>query len=676
MNRFIKNKKILFSIVVVVLLIVTYLGISYSAPLENDVEVTTNSDLTYYLNVYYDGVDRNGLKSDDATVANINSGYMYITDKLPDGLIFQGFVTTPDGTIGAVRRSDENVSCLGKVVDDTNEDSADSGIWDSSHTEYTYHGLHYNENNRTVSFKVKNLQAGCKLTVGIITKTPASVDDPLTDVIETRRDFYNFGQIREDSLTVISNTVHVFMGKADLPMYNVIYQYTGTVPANAPSVPLQTSYVAESTVAVSAPINLEGYTFSGWTTSDATITNGSFTMPSNNVILEGSFSEIPKYNVRYEIGETSPSGYVLPTTKSYYPESNVKVDSLSEGDIVNGYRFSGWSTEDVTISNDKDFIMPNKNVVLVGEFSEVTYTVTYAFYDAVLPPNSESLLPEVASYKPGVIVTHPTIIEPAGYKFLGWYKEDNFVMPEENVIIYGEWMKQVGTFEPTITKTIAFPKDYYKVGDDIAYIIEVTNTASFPIHDVIVKESNSGASFSSSDSYENLSDHYVKIPNLAAGASVTIYANYIVKNTDKNRVINEVEIVGALADNNYVLKDKEYKASTIANLAPKLTICKNVTGPSVPNKFQFHITADKYDTWVVLEKDECSSLYLNPGTYRITEIVPQEYQLTLTSGISGNGSTIQINQGNDYDVTFTNRFIKKGYYHSFGRIENTITAIG
>ncbi len=672
MNNIFKNKKILIPVIAIVIAFVAYLGISFSVPLENDVEVTPNSDLTYYLNVYYDGVDRNGVKSNDTTVSNINSGYMYITDKLPDGLTFQGFVTTTDGTIGAVRRDDENTSCLGKVVDDTNEDGVDSGVWDDGHTEYTYHGLHYNESDRTITFKVKNLQAGCKLTVGIVTKTPATIDDPLTEVIEKRRDFYNFGQIREDSLTVISNTVHVFMGKGDLPMYTVTYQYTGTVPSNAPAVPLQTSFIEGSKVAVSAPVDVEGYTFSGWSTSDVTINDGSFIMPSSNVTLIGSFSQVSKYNVTYQINGTRPNGYSSPNAKSYYPKSTVRVDSLSEGDIINGYRFSGWSTSDVTVSNENDFTMPNDNVQLRGEFREVTYTVTYAFYDTVLPPNSDSLLPEPASYKPGVRVTHPTITEPSGYKFLGWYKEDNFVMPEENITIYGEWMRQTGTFEPTITKTINEPNRYYEPGNQIFYEIVVTNTASFPIHDIVIKESNNDARFFQSDNYVILSDHYVKIPSLAAGASTIIRARYYVKETDNNRVINEVEIVGALADNDYVLKEKEYKASAVANLASKLTICKNISGPSVPNKFQFHVTGTNYETWVVLAKDECNSFYVSPGTYQIKEIIPQEYEISSISGLTSNGSNLQIDQGNDYTVTFTNRFIKKGFYHSFGRIENTL----
>ena len=58
----------------------------------------------------------------------INSGTLFVEDKLPDGLEFTGFVTTDDGSIGAVKRSDGTL-CTGKVIDDTNEARTDSVWW-------------------------------------------------------------------------------------------------------------------------------------------------------------------------------------------------------------------------------------------------------------------------------------------------------------------------------------------------------------------------------------------------------------------------------------------------------------------------------------------------------------------------------------------------------------------
>ena len=81
MKKIFKNKKVLFVLIGLLVVAVTYLGISFSEELENDVEVTPNTTLTYYLNVTYDGIDRNGVHSDDTTIANINSGYMEVTDR-------------------------------------------------------------------------------------------------------------------------------------------------------------------------------------------------------------------------------------------------------------------------------------------------------------------------------------------------------------------------------------------------------------------------------------------------------------------------------------------------------------------------------------------------------------------------------------------------------------------
>ena len=675
MKRIFKNKKILFIMIAIVIVIGTFLGISYSEELQNDVEVTRNSILTYYLDVTYDGIDRNGVASSDTTVSSIRSGYMEVKDKIPDGLTFEGFITTSNGTIGAVRRNDENTACTGRVVDDTNEAFNDHGTWNAGNTEYTYHGLHYDASTRTVSFKVYNLQAGCKLTVGIITRTPAEIDDPTTtNVVETRRDFYNFGNIIEKSLSKNSNTVHVYMGNANAPLYNVTYSYTGTVPSNAPAVPSMNSYAQGATVGVANDPLVEGYSFSGWTTSDATVSNGSFVMPNSAVTLTGSFTEKAKKNVRYTITGTSPDGYVVPLTKNYYQDAIVDVDSLSVGDVFNGYRFLGWGSSDVTISDDKNFVMPNQDVTLVGSFEPVTYTVTYAFYDGVLPPNSDTLLPADETYSPGDIVTLPTINEPNGYQFFGWYKEDNFIMPDNDITVYGEWGVRAGTFEPTIAKAVTSSKSYYREGDVVTFRTTVTNTAAFTITDVIVSENNTNAVFTDGTGYEIVTDHFVKIPTLASNASIDIYSSYTVHSTDTNTVTNEVELVSALAGNGYILYDKDYKATVNFNIQPKVTICKTITGPVVSNKFQIKVTGTGYETWVVLDEDECKDISVDPGTYTIKEVIPQEYELSSVTGISSNGGTLTVTSGVNSTITFTNRFKNKGFYHSSGRVENTITS--
>ena len=74
-------------------------------------------------------------------------------------------------------------------------------------------------------------------------------------------------------------------------------------------------------------------------------------------------------------------------------------------------------------------------------------------------------------------------------------------MPEEDVIIYGEWIVSKGLFEPKITKEIINKSDEYRLGEEVKFKIVVTNTVEFDIKNVIVKENNNLSKFSENDDY-------------------------------------------------------------------------------------------------------------------------------------------------------------------------------
>lgn len=665
MNK--KNKEILiYTFSVLFLLLFVVIGFSASSILENDVKVTPNSELIYYLNVTYDGVDKWGIESSDSTRAEISSNIIHVEDKIPEGLIFNGFITTSTGSIGAIGRNDGQ-ACTGSVVDNT----------DGTETLNSYHGLYYDETTKTVSFDVKNLQAGCVLTVGIKTKTP-TVDDPTTPERELRRDFYNFATFQEENFTGKSNTVHTWMGTDELAMYKVTYIYEGEVPEGAPSAPEEMEYVTGTQVGVANTVNVEGYKFSGWKTEDAVITSGSFKMPAQNVILKGNFEKIPKNKVIYEIEGITPDEYFVPLTKEYYPSSKIKVDSMKKGDIFNGYRFLGWTIENITIDSDNEFDMPSNDVVIIGKFEEVKYSVSYQFYDGILPPNSDSLLPETKEYKAGEkVILENVKEEPNGYAFLGWYKEKEFIMPENDIVIYGEWKIQNGLFSPTITKEVIGTKEYYQPGDIVKYQVTVTNNANFEIKNVIVKENNEKAYFIDGIGYEVASPHNVRISSIPANSSVIIYAEYKVSTTDHGTIKNEVEVTGALADNDYELDPNGiYKDDAYFKVKSKIKICKEVDENKVAHaddKFQINIKGESYDSWIILESGECGYAYVTPGTYTITEVLSQDYSLEKIEGsISSNGETITIEPDKTYNITFYNKYKNNGFFHSVGRVVNKI----
>lgn len=628
-----KKKIVIFglSVSLFVALLIVLINRSFAVPLDDGARVAPNSDLTYYIDVIYDGKDATAVSSSDTVTANVNSDYIYVEDKLPDGLTFKNFVTTSDGTIGAVKRSDGS-SCPGYVVGDSA-------------------GLVYDDTTRTVSFKVKNLQAGCKLTVGIVTTTPSLPRGK-------RLDFYNTAFARENNFTFKSNTVHVFMGDEEATLYTVTYKYTGTVPDGAP-VPEVGSYSGGTTVGVEANPTIAGYTFSGWSTSDVTVSNNSFTMPSKNVTFTGSFTAKTKYTVSYSISGTLPEGFVAPTTKSYGAGDDVVLDTLKVGDVINGYRFLGWSST-VDLS-DGIFQMPSSNVTIIGRFEQIKYTVSYQFQGAVIPSNADSLLPASATYAPGEIVTVASEPVASGYKFLGWYKSATFEMPEEDVVIYGEWMRFSGYFVPTITITIPNQKSIYQNGEVVNFQITVKNNASIAINDVMVQDYLDGATFNTGSNYTILSDSIAKISTIAAGGSVTLTAKFTAGSDVVKDYVNTVELTGAIANNYYYLDTtKDYKVSAhfkVANIELKINLVDASTSSSLTGG-NFSLCSDSSCTTVVATGNDFKGLIPNTIYYLKQTKVPSGYMMTTDFEIArlrvSNDGSLILYGGNNVSVPGSN----------------------
>lgn len=608
---------------------------------ENHIRVNENSELTYYLDVIYDGKDSEAITSSDTATAEVKSGNIFVQDKIPEGLTFKRFLTSEDGTIGAVKRSDGS-SCSGYVVDDAA-------------------GLKYDAATRTVSFTVKNLKAGCKLTVGIVTQTPY-----LKDYGVDRMDFYNTGHAWENKQSKDSNTVHAYIGREDMIDYTVSYKYTGDIPDGAPNPPGNTSYIAGAPVGVEANPVVPGYTFSGWTTQDVTVTNNKFNMPEKNVIFTGSFTKNRVYNVSYTVNGDIPEGFKPPTTKQYEAGLDVKVDSLKAGDVINGYRFLGWTTTaPVDITKDS-FIMPNQNVEIVGQFEKVKYKVEYAFQGTVIPTNPSSVLPPTEMHNPKDIVTVKTNIpsttcnvnggtETKPCTFLGWYSKDTFEMPEKDVLIYGEWKITDGVFSPILTKSLAENREYYKKGEEVRFKITVSNTENYDIHDVLLNEKLEGVTFVEGDSYTLLNEKYVKIPTVKANGNVVVNAKFIAGDEIIQKYTNHVELIGAIADNDKVLDtSKDYIAEEtfyVSNIG--LTINKVNNKNQKLNGANFTLYKNEELTDKVGEGLSYQGLEPNKTYYLRETVAPDGYKLlnkTVAIVVDGDGKMTVDN----YQVSYNN----------------------
>ena len=165
--------------------------------------------------------------------------------------------------------------------------------------------------------------------------------------------------------------------KGTAPRYNVTYEYTGTVPTGAPELPKEASYKAGDPVEVAAAPTLNGYTFSGWSTTDATVgSDGSFTMPSNKVTLTGSWtlrSDL-SYTVHY-----------------YWNGTN---DKVAEDKTVDGKTFNETVTEKpATVPGYTPVSADSKTITIRTGTNEITFyyykNVTLTAEDRIVTYNGQ-----------------------------------------------------------------------------------------------------------------------------------------------------------------------------------------------------------------------------------------------------------------------------------------------
>ena len=147
--------------------------------------------------------------------------------------------------------------------------------------------------------------------------------------------------------------------------YTVTYKYIGDVPAGAQLPSDNTQYKEGDPVTVKPAPTLDGYTFSGWTptTENVTIENGKFEMPANNVVLEGSWTKLEGYTVKYMWGDT-----VLDTKAGAALAVGMNTPNESPKSIE-GYTPKSNDPISIKISTD-----PNENVIIFEYYKNVTLT--------------------------------------------------------------------------------------------------------------------------------------------------------------------------------------------------------------------------------------------------------------------------------------------------------------
>lgn len=137
--------------------------------------------------------------------------------------------------------------------------------------------------------------------------------------------------------------------------------------------------------------DIEGYTFSGWqiqSPEGLEISNGTFTMPQNDVVLFGEYTK-NSYNVIYEAYDVD--GNEISLDPAVYGDAEYfNGDEVTVAPVLTDeeYTFDGWKVKSPanlaviqSAGGEKTFTMPESNVVLTGRFidptAEVVYTITY-----------------------------------------------------------------------------------------------------------------------------------------------------------------------------------------------------------------------------------------------------------------------------------------------------------
>ena len=156
--------------------------------------------------------------------------------------------------------------------------------------------------------------------------------------------------------------------KGTIPSYQVKYAYTGTVPAGAPALPADETHKLHTDVTVAAVPALDGYIFSGWTTGDASVSDGQFKMPGKDVTLTGSWT------LRSD----------LSYTVNYY--WNGTTDKVAPSKTVDGQTFNAAVTESpIGVTGYTPVSADSKNLTIGTGTNEINF---YYYQNVTLTANS------------------------------------------------------------------------------------------------------------------------------------------------------------------------------------------------------------------------------------------------------------------------------------------------
>lgn len=238
--------------------------------------------------------------------------------------------------------------------------------------------------------------------------------------------------------------------------HTVTYQYEGTVPDGAPTVPAKVDSWYGANVSIAEPPTLAGYVFSGWTTdtAGAVIDKGILTMPNTNVVLKGIWTKdvattamvtFRIANGTWADGSTADKQILILLHEGKGTLDAADIPTGMKAD--SGYTGGTWdrqpdTTADAVTGNllyTYSFHRDGGHGGNGGHGGSTRYTLTYV--------SNGGTEYKAERYSSGTTVKLSKTPVREGYHFTGWYADKNLtdkidrIQMTKNKTVYAGWEK-------------------------------------------------------------------------------------------------------------------------------------------------------------------------------------------------------------------------------------------
>ncbi|MBQ3136789.1 MAG: Ig-like domain-containing protein [Clostridia bacterium] len=273
--------------------------------------------------------------------------------------------------------------------------------------------------------------------------------------------------------------------------------------------------------------------------------------------------EKKEFKVTYEFTGNIPEGVTAPAESIY--EEGATADTINVAP-VDGYTFSGWITEDTTVT-DNSFTV-NNDIHFVGSWTKL-YKVEYRYADGYPIPEGAPELPQPKYYAADEWVDVFGVPYVDRHVFIGWTTDDAditgdmFMMPENDVVLYGYYKIPVESIEIMADENITINEE-----NQIKINVYV-NPEDATIKDII---------YESSDESIITVDKYGNITAVGEGtAEITVYSKDDPTKNDTVTVTVKVPVTDITVDRNEITLREDGTEKITVTVTPDSATDKKIT---------------------------------------------------------------------------------------------------